>query len=63
MRKTEREIADETQILFWHLKQISLLSMVYFSFWILVQIDFTIYILVLDLLLLDFTVVNEKTLN
>lgn len=50
-----------------HLKQISLLRMVYFSFWILVQIDFAIYILicirVVYLLLLDFTVVNEKTLN
>lgn len=46
-----------------HFKQISLLRMVYLSFWILVQIDFAIYILVTDLLLLDFTVVNKKTLN
>lgn len=41
--------------------------MVYFSFWIPVQIDFALYILmciiVVDLVLLDFTVVNEKTLN
>lgn len=48
-----------------HLKQISLPRMVYFSFWIPEQIDFALYILmcitVVDLL--DFTVVNEKTLN